>query len=396
VLFYAAQATLVTLGFQIYGVLTRGFEMTSVVQAGFLSAGFFATAILARLLGQRVMFNEDLARRRGIALADQQHISQRVIERMQDGVLVVDREGMIGRHNPVAWQMLGDKLIDDLTLESCNLALAEGLARWRAGNGLTVIDIEGEDKRPLRARFEPTESSVGESLIFLEDIGRIEERAQQLKLASLGRLTANIAHEIRNPLASIAYAGELLHEEPRGEVQTRLLRILHDNIGRLDRIVSEVLEIGRRSSAQPEAINLNAFCQQFIEGFVATEGVAERVLTLDVQGDVHVYFDRSHLQQILWNLVSNALRHSQQLPGSVGLRVTPAGGRVELLVIDDGPGVPDEIRGQIFEPFFTTHALGTGLGLFIVRELCEANGASLELGPAGPGGRFIVQGRGEA
>lgn len=396
VLFYAAQATIAVLGMQIYGVLQGIFELSTIVQAGFLSAGFFATAILARLLGQRVMFNEELARRRGEALDNQERISQRVIERMQDGVLVVDREGRIGHHNPVAAIMLGQHLAEGELLAQCNEALSQALASWRDGAALAVVDIDGVDARPLRARFEPTESSGGESLIFIEDIGRIEERAQQLKLASLGRLTANIAHEIRNPLSSIGHAGELLREERRGEVQERLLRILHDNVARLDRIVQDVLEIGRRSGAHPESIELPVFCPQFVESFVVAEGVSESIIRLEVRDGSVLYFDRAHLHQVLWNLLGNALRHSRQAPGSVCLRVAAAGGRVELHVTDDGQGVPEEVRGQIFEPFFTTHAKGTGLGLFIARELCEANGASLELAQGLAGGHFVVQGRSEA
>lgn len=397
VLFYAAQATLAVLGMQIYAVLSYGFELASVVQAGFLSAGFFATAILARLLGQRVMFNEELARRRGLALDNQQHISQRVIERMQDGVLVLDRGGLIVRHNPVAAVMLGLAAQESLRLEDCNRELASRLVSWRGTVALTAAaEVLGGEGRRLRARFEPTESTAGEVLIFLEDMGRIEERAQQLKLASLGRLTANIAHEIRNPLSAIGHAGELLREERRSEVQDRLLRILSDNVVRLDRIVQDVLEIGRRDRAQPESIDLSAFSRQFIEIFSSAEGVPEAVIQLERADECVLYFDRAHLHQVLWNLISNALRYSQQRPGSVCLRIVAAAGRVELHVLDDGPGVPAALRTQIFEPFFTTHAKGTGLGLFIARELCEANAASLELGLAARGGHFMVQGRSEA
>lgn len=395
VLFYAAQATLVVLGMQIYGVLAHGFELATIVQAGFLSAGFFATAILARLLGQRVMFNEELARRRGVALDNQQRISQRVIERMQDGVLVVDRAGMIARHNPVAAAMLGLHLDEMAKLNSYANDLAAMLAGWRLGMAPATVDVAGSDGQPLRARFEPTESTEGEVLIFLEHIGRIEALAQQLKLASLGRLTASIAHEIRNPLSAIGHAGELLREEPNAEIQGRLLRILSDNVARLDRIVQDVLEIGRRERAQPELIDIKQFCQQFVDNFVAAEGVVADIIQLEIPEHCFLSFDRAHLHQVLWNLLGNALRHSQQKPQSVRLPVVAVGGRLELHIVDDGPGVPEAVRSQIFEPFFTTHAQGTGLGLFIARELCEANAASLELGPAAGRGHFILQGRSE-
>lgn len=394
VLFYAAMATLVTLLVQIYGVLNANFEATSIVQAGFLSAGFFATAILARLLGQRVMINEELARQRGESLENQSRISQRVIERMQDGVLVIDRDGCVQRCNPIAETMLGPLPVGSRLAQHAPL-LADILTK----QGVIVDEIEfsGAGGQMLQARFEKTASSTGESLIFLEDVGRIRAQAQQLKLASLGRLTASIAHEIRNPLSAIGHAGELLREERRGEMQDRLLHILGDNVARLDRIVADVLELGRRDRAQVEGLLLSEVCAQFLENFMVTEGLDSRLLQVESAEGLSLCFDRSHLQQVLWNLVSNAVRHSQGKPGSVRLSATAVAGgeRVELHVLDDGPGVSAEAREQIFEPFFTTHHKGTGLGLFIARELCEANGASLELLPSESGGHFVITGRAE-
>jgi len=393
VLFYAALATLAVLISQIFGILYLGFDQASIVQAGLISAGFFATAILARLLGQRAMVNEDLARRRGEALDNQIRISQRVVERMQDGVLIVGPDGMVVRHNPVARLMLGLPGEGSVHLATQVPTLAAALAVWENGGGQEDVLFSGFEGSDLRARFERTTSSDREVLIFLEDVGRIKERAQQLKLASLGRLTASIAHEIRNPLSAISHAGELLREERRGEMQDRLLRILNDNVIRLDRIVQDVLELGRQSRAQPEMLRLDEFCTAFVEHFVAAENLAPDVVQLKLAAPLGISFDRSHLHQVLWNLVSNALRHSSRGPGAVRLEVESSEGRVELHVLDDGPGVPETVREQIFEPFFTTHTQGTGLGLFIARELCVGNGASLELGPNAPGGHFVIAGR---
>jgi len=395
VLLYAALATLATLSVQIYGVLMHHFDLASIVQAGFLSAGFFATAILARLLGQRLMLNEELARQRGESLENQSRISQRVIERMQDGVLVINREGCVERCNPVAEAMLGTLPVGARLVEYAPL-LAEVLAnRINVADG---VEFSGADGQLLQARFEQPASSGGEVLIFLEDVGRIRERAQQLKLASLGRLTASIAHEIRNPLSAIGHAGELLREERRGEMQDRLLHILNDNVARLDRIVTDVLELGRRDRAQIESLPLAGACSQFLDNFMVTEGLDTRILHFESSDDLSICFDRAHLQQVLWNLVGNAVRHSQGKPGSVRLfsAAGPGDERVELHVTDDGAGVPDEVREQIFEPFFTTHHKGTGLGLFIARELCEANGASLECLPVETGGHFVITGRTQA
>lgn len=401
VLFYAALATLMLLGGQLYGIWYEEFDYASIVQAGLMSAAFFATAVLGRLLGQRVMANEELARKRGVALHNQILISRRIVERMLDGLLIVTRDDRISRYNPMAARMLGlpEEVADDEGSEPKLMlplpqTIADALLHWRQigrGDG----QLQGVDGRELRARFEATESSDGEVLILLEDVDRIKEQAQQLKLAALGRLTASIAHEIRNPLASIAYAGELLHEERRGELQDRLLRIIGDNVGRLDRIVRDVLDLGRQSRAQVDEIVLADFCREFITEFQDAQAVPAGVIVYDGEAGLRLSFDRAHLHQVLWNLVANAVRYSQREAGSVRLRARNASvaGQVELHVIDDGPGIQEKDRGQIFEPFFTTYHQGTGLGLYIARELCAINGGRLDLLQPPAGAEFVLTGR---
>lgn len=393
VLFYAALATLAALLSQSIGILYRGFDPGSIVQAGFISAGYFATAILARLLGQRIMINEDLARRRGIALDNQIRINQRVVERMQDGVLIIAPDGNIVRHNPMAARLLGLPAVAG-NLEDNAPTLAAGLTQWMAGGDDTVLFF-GASNAELGARFESSASSEGDVLIFVEDVGRIKEQAKQLKLAALGRLTASIAHEIRNPLSAISHASELLKEERRGEIFERLLRIIGDNTARLDRIVSDVLELGRQNQAQVEPIVLSEFIGNFAVELLANENLPASTIALEIPPGQMLCFDRAHLHQVLWNLVGNALRHASRGIGSVRISCVEdeLRGRVELHVIDDGPGVPEALRDQIFEPFFTTHTLGTGLGLFIARELCVANGGALFLKAGAEGGHFIVSGR---
>ena len=214
-----------------------------------------------------------------------------------------------------------------------------------------------------------------------------------MKLVALGRLTASIAHEIRNPLSSIGHAAELLDEDRAlGEAQKRLLDIISGNVTRLDRIVQEVLDLNRRDRAQPEAIDASAFFAQFVSQLAINEKVPEGSLDVQVRTTYRPWFDRQHLDQILWNLVRNAWRHSRQLPGSVRvvLMASPIPGRLTLDVTDDGTGVSSEIQAHLFEPFFTTEAQGTGLGLYIARELCEGNGARIEYLADGTGGHFRI------
>jgi len=392
VLFYAALATLAVLVQQLLGVMQGEFETGTIMPTGLLCVGYFATAILARLFVQRVMIQEGLARRRGIALDNQIRIGQRIMERMQDGVLVLDPAGKILRCNPGAAAQLGLSDHGAGALAECSRPLATAYFRWLRSEDDGEVEFDGIGESRLRARFAATESSDGEALAFIEDLGRIRSQARQLKLASLGRLTASIAHEVRNPLAAISHASDLLHEERRGDMQDRLLRILRDNVFRLDRIVQDVLQLGRSDLGQPERLDLEEFLRGFVEEVMAVERIPPGVLTLVVEQPASLSFDRSQLLQVLWNLTANAFRHAGRDQGSVCLRVVCSStGRVELHVIDDGPGIPEEYREQIFEPFFTTRNQGTGLGLFIARELCEANGASLQLLPDS-GGHFVIIG----
>lgn len=394
VLSYAALATLAVLGTEAYRALGGDIEPHQFVQAGLLCTGFFATAISARLLAKRVLMNEELARRRGIALANQTLISQRVIEEMQDGVLVLNEDGIVRQHNPRAESMLGVREASEAPLARYAPQLAAAFSAWRAGGTVEPEPFRVEASGViLRARFVPTESSDRDVLVFLEDMGRVHERARQIKLAALGRLTANIAHEIRNPLSAISHAGELLTEERRGETQDRLLRILRDNTLRLDRIVRDVLELGRRDRVHREVIDPAAFLQVFIEEFCGKERISPQMIAQRIALDSPLCFDRSHLHQVLWNLLGNALRHCRQLPGSITVTVEPAdAGNFELHVTDDGEGIREAQREHVFEPFFTTHSRGTGLGLYIARELCEANSARLELLDNAPGAHFRVRG----
>jgi two-component system sensor histidine kinase PilS (NtrC family) len=397
-LFYAAMATVAVLGEESLRFLRDASEAVDFFQAGLFCAGSFTVAISARALARRVIANEELARKRGEALQNQITISQRVIEEMQDGVLVLDREGRIKQHNPRIGQLLGLGNPAERQISTYSTELALGFRNWcaRGGNEPVLVRAPASGIH-LRARFIATDSAEGNVLILLEDIGRLQKQARQLKLAALGRLTASIAHEIRNPLSAIRHASELLREESASPTSDRLLRIVLDNAQRVERIVSDVLELGRRDRIHRESIELSKLLPLFIEEFVIKERVPAGVVRIEISGRAVIVFDRSHLHQVLWNLVANAWRYSKQGMGSVCLRALD-GERsgehcVDLHVIDDGDGVDEAHREQIFEPFFTTHARGTGLGLYIARELCEANGAHLELLSSQDGADFCISGR---
>ena len=395
-LFFAALATLAVLLEQSYRVLTFGADPESFVRSGITSIGFFATAITARLLARRVVANEELARRRGIELADQLRINQRVIRDMQDGVLVLDAEGLVRQHNPQAEKLLGVHPPSGSGLAVFSAALAECYPRWRlqSTEAAEFIRVPGSGSQ-LRARFLPA-GEWGNALIYLEDMERELAQAQQLKLAALGRLTANMAHEIRNPLSAISHAAELLAEGEGDATQQRLTRIIGDNSQRLNRMVGEVLELGRRDQIRAELLRLETFIETFVDEYAVNEPRVNVIVVRAIDETAWLSFDRSHLNQVLWNLLGNALRYCSGAPGSIRIETRAASSqdRTELHIIDDGAGIEQKLLSQIFEPFFTTYGSGTGLGLYIARELCEANGAQLEVRDNAPGAHFCLSGKG--
>jgi two-component system sensor histidine kinase PilS (NtrC family) len=232
----------------------------------------------------------------------------------------------------------------------------------------------------MRARFaRPTSGSDEEFVIFIEDVRDVEDRAQQLKLAAMGRLTASIAHEIRNPLAAISHAGQLMGEDSADPLLKRLSSIVRENTQRLNRLVEDVLRVARREPPLGDEIDINEFVQQFMSEFVRDRALAPATIQLEAEPGLSVKFEQSHLRQVLYNLVDNALRYATGGAKSVRIVIerAPEQDRAQLWVFDDGAGVPPDARAALFEPFFTTRTQGTGLGLYLAREFCVTNRAVL-------------------
>jgi two-component system sensor histidine kinase PilS (NtrC family) len=385
-LFFAALATLAILAAHTYEVVFLGASTAQYAQAGLLSIGFFATGWLAHSLAKRAVAIEAIVAQREVDLANLAQVNQLVIQDMQDGVLVVDERGVIRQINSRAEAMLGPLRLSnrEVHLQDYSPTLATRLEQWRREPRSAFEPLRNvHTHKPTAARFLQAGISrdVG-VVIFLEDLTRIQQQAQQLKLASLGRLTANIAHEIRNPLSAINHATELLLEESalRSPAHARMLQIIHENTQRLDRMVQDVLKLNRRDRAVPEHFDLGDYLETFAAEFCEIEKIPMDTIRVEAQIEATIHFDRSHLNQIMWNLCRNALRYCQKKAGSIVVSVEsgPRQGTVELSVIDDGMGIAESLRAHLFEPFFTTASSGTGLGLYIAREICDANAATLD------------------
>jgi len=394
-LFFAAIASIAVLLEHTYEVLNFSESGAQYAQAGLLSVAYFAIAWLAHTLAQRSLASERLAAQREIDLANMAQVNQLVIQDMEHGVIVVDGEGIVRQANSAAERMIdGLRGGDVVALKDRAPALYARFDSWLRDQQGRELPDEFELGSSLRARLVPVAPRRGAgAVIFLEDLARIQAEARQIKLAALGRLTANIAHEIRNPLGAISHAAELLQEEPGVSTGAqRLTAIIRDNTRRLDRMINDVQTLNRGERAQRERFHLAPYLRAFIEQLVATENLDTDIFDLQLAVDPHIMFDRDHLNQVLWNLCYNALRHSCRRPGSICLQVARAarGNAVRLDVVDDGTGVPPEFRGNLFEPFFTTSPGGTGLGLYLAREICEANGALLEYVETTGGARFSM------
>lgn len=402
-LFFAAMASIAMLLEHSYAVLTADADVTQYFQVGLLSIAYFAVAWLAHTLAKYAVASERLATQRGVELASMAEANRLVIQGLPDGVLVVDERGVVRQHNPSAERLLGYDfaLPGEATLEHCAPALAKLFAAWRQDQRRPPEGVRlPATNRLVRARFLPVrQENFGGALLFLEDMQRVQAQAQQIKLAALGRLTANIAHEIRNPLSAISYAAELFGEERQDKAQEHLVEIILANTARINTIVQDVMQLNRRDRAQSDTLRLDDALPKFAAEICQAEHVSPDMLRIDVAPGCEITFDRGHFYQILWNLCSNALRYCRKQPGSVQVRALPSGDdRVMLEISDDGPGVPQAVEQQLYEPFFTTEASGTGLGLYIARELCEANGALLDYVRRAQGGacfRVVVGGAGE-
>ena len=382
--FHASMAALAILLEQSWQFLHAEAPASDFFQSGMLAGSYFVIAGLGYTLATYARGAEQIADERGVDLANLAQINELVIRDMQDGFVVVDERGVIRQHNPQSESLVSGLMkANERTLAEVAPTLAKLLSDWRSDpQRIFAMLRDPGTQRDYQVRFVAVgDKTTSPTVIFIEDAGRIRAQAQQMKLVALGRLTASIAHEIRNPLSSINHAAELLHEESeRRPEDQRLLTIIQENAHRLDRMVQEVLYMNRRDRAQPESIDAKPYLEQFVRDFCANEKAAAHIFALEITSTRRPMFDRSHLDQILWNLVRNARRHGRGQSRSVIilLRNAPDADNLILEISDDGPGVPVEALAHLFEPFFTTDASGTGLGLYIARELAEVNGARLE------------------
>lgn len=391
-LLLAALASLVTIYLTFYLSLSTPGAVQSYLQVGVLGGIYFAVALFVQRLSKRLRQSESLAQQQAASLASLEKLNQLIIQRMRTGIMVVGGKQRVLLANEAAAQMLGKPIIRGMDVDDLAIGLAQRLRQWQANPAIRTLPFHNHSGgAEITANFKPLPSDEGETvLVFLDDNTQVAQQAQQLKLASLGRLTASIAHEIRNPLGAISHAAQLLSESEQIPAQDkRLSEIIQQHSKRMNKVIETVLELSRRRPSEPQLIDLSLWLEHFAETFALSHPATDS-LELEAGHNVMTRMDPNQLNQVLDNLCSNALRYS----GAEGehrsiwlkLYIHPESDLPILEVIDHGPGIPEEHLAHIFEPFYTTETSGTGLGLYISRELCESNQARLEYEPLVPRG----------
>jgi two-component system sensor histidine kinase PilS (NtrC family) len=396
--FVAAVCSIAIIGQEILGARLGNTDPSYLTGAGVVGVIIFVFAAAGAVLGTRLKESEALVHQRDVDLANLAELSQYIIQRMQESIVVVDAADRIRLINESAAQILGPaSATPGALLGEVSPKLLYFLSTWRrdpqALQEATATFIASDGSRVVQPHFAALGSQPpAPILVFLEDTSLLAEKIQQSKLAALGRLSASIAHEIRNPVAAMSHAGQLLEESPAlGPEEHRLTDIIRSNSARVSTIINNVLKLSRREATHLERLSLGDWLHAFAEEFIETMQIPEDSLALaDQAPDIEVSADPSHLHQVLWNLCDNALKYAAG-GGAVELRWGRAArsARPYVEVSDRGPGINTEDAERIFEPFFTGHKGGTGLGLFLARELCQCNGAVLIYEPRQGGGSIF-------
>lgn len=391
---FAAAASLAVLTQElllVFGALPSPVSSTS---AGLLGAAFFAISLLAIALSRRAEQSQILAARHRHDLVNLKSLNTFIVNHLQSGIIVLDENKRVRMANPAAQRLL--VLTGRFSsLEQAGPAFRRAYLDWLDGGPETVgigASADGHSVQVRFARLPQTDNTL--SMVILEDNALHQRRVQQSKLKSLSQLTASIAHEIRNPLSAIHQAAQLLNETPCLAAEDgHLIRIILKHARRVNEVIENITQMARRRASQRECIVLGPWLHGFLADFADEHRLTPCPFTVKGSDqNLKALVDPSQLKQILENLCSNALRYGQpdRFAPEIELHRDARDCRPCIDVIDHGSGIDSAIADQIFEPFFTTSHSGTGLGLYIARELAELNQARLEYRPRATGNSFRV------
>ena len=387
-IFLAAIASILIMGETALGVLIFGAKDADFFQSGLLGAVLFFTALLFRLLNRRLQASQTLAIREADQAAHLQRLNELIVNRMRTGIILIDTNSQVRLINNAATELLGASVSGNRVAIGHSLRAAPELFKqfqnWEKYPWLRcppiAIPATNSEIQCNFARLDEAEEK--HTIIFIEDTRSIAQNAQQLKLASLGRLAGSIAHEIRNPLGAISHASQMLEEHSSGNNDVAALTtIIERHSNRVNNIVDSILQLSRQEAPKFQKLRLDIWLEHFIHEYQAIHGGNCAIECEVHRADLQVLFDPTHLTQVVTNLVDNALRHGKQASGDAWVKLRAHQDNPSALPCldfhDSGPGIDKAHLNQIFEPFFTTSHEGTGLGLYLAKERCEFNYSTL-------------------
>ncbi|MEL7297257.1 MAG: ATP-binding protein [Pseudomonadota bacterium] len=400
-LFFASLATVGLLSVQVALNLAGKAALLDYPAAGLLSALIFAVVLAMQPLARRLAQSEALANRQKVDIANLADLNRYVLQHLREAILVIDGEDRIRLLNDAAAAYLGiERDAVNTKLDERSLALAEHVQFWREQEGAarpgaetTLPGFDGGMLQVNIAPFGENDRRKASLLLFIEDSSVLAERVQQSKLASLGRLSASIAHEIRNPVGAMSHAAQLLAEQSSDEKTRKLSDIIERNGSRISRIVDDIMQMSRRDTGRPQRLILAQWLADLTQEYIETQQLDPAAILLTGEEAItEIIFDPDHLRQVMTNLMDNARRHagiSANQPLRINWGRVAGSRRPYLEVADTGPGIDPTVEQQVFEPFFSQHDDGTGLGLYLCQELCELNRASLSYKPNPNGGAVL-------
>jgi len=376
---FAALASLAVLTEQVVADYTHSFNSTSYANAGMLGAAFFTIALLSYILAKRSEQIFQLADQQKQTIIKLEDLNKYIIQHLQSGIIIANKQQAIQMANEAALRLANLSTLP-VKLGDISAYLAEAFQTWLSDPEQNLVLLQLPNQSEIHSRFMPL--PTGHEffyMIILEDIALYNQQVQQSKLASLGRLTASIAHEIRNPLGAISHAGQLLSENPQLSVQDRrLTEIIQTHSVRVNHIIEDILQLSRRTDSRREKIRLKPWLDNYLKNFTLEHAVnVDAFQLLYPDESLCAFIDPGHLRQITDNLCRNALKYGKPEAGPIILRAFALQQAPCIEIIDNGSGISREHQSHLFEPFFTTSSSGTGLGLYISKELAELNQAKL-------------------
>ncbi len=398
-LFVASLAALALITQPLLAGLAGVEEPGSLLASAFYGLTILVITVLAHLLSNWARDFRLIAERQAQTVSRLEQVNELIIRRLRSGVLAVGPDGTIKLMNESAWYLLGSPPASERKLSQVSPELRIALEEWRGDSRLEprTLALTATQAEIVPKFVELPDGRDISTVIFLEDNDVVSQRALEMSAISLAKLSTSIAHELRNPLSAVSHAAQLLEEdETLDDGQARLVDIIRKQTKRMNRIIENILQMSRREKSQVELVPLAEWLRELLGEFLSVHPAPAFQLVLESGAeDATVLFDRSQLHQVLWKLMENALQHlgrGQDPNLRLHLEMEEDTGFCVLSVEDNGQGIPEDRLGEIFEPFFTTRKEGTGLGLYIARQLCEANQAELTVeSRPGEGTRFRIR-----